>query len=251
VKSRTEIEALASNAAAALVQVRTDLTGARKAAVVAENRWLDDGSRKAAEARREALDAVDRHVELEKRALAAYEKAAARLASLDREDRLRELERLRAELSGVDDDLALAGAKFAALDRAVDELVLATAAKAVAAAEAHDRAKALAAELRVPDLLPRKLTLADACLAVQRHVTRVRDEEGRDPVAPHWLATAPDAGDWKRAGYTAAELEATQREVARARRDEHEAELFAKGALFVANAQPPTESKTQTTETVQ
>ncbi|HEY4012045.1 MAG TPA: hypothetical protein VGM06_01795 [Polyangiaceae bacterium] len=245
-RSRSEIEQAASTAAAKLLQARTDLVDARKAFQIAEEAWLEGGKKSQAERKREAADTMERAEVVEKRAGERYEAEAAKLAKLEREDRVRELESARQELSTVDDSVDVAIAEFVALDRALDDKILEVAAVIVAAAAKHDHALALAAELRLPHRLDARPSLAEACLRVRRALTAVRAAEDRDDLSL-WITTSPDAGDWRMRDMSAADLASNQRAAAFARATEaHNAAtasaVVAINALASAPAPTPTET---------
>jgi hypothetical protein len=137
----------------------------------------------------------DRAKALHIEGLAAVENARAHRASVVRERLSAQHERDKVDLPKWKDALAPLHAKLAALDAALDDLVLQYARHVLDAQAAHDAALERARELglRLDVVRPE---LEDAQHEATRSARRAREAAGRDCLSD-WLAPELGAGDWK------------------------------------------------------
>jgi hypothetical protein len=234
--TRTEVTARAASTKAIVDKLRRELTEARKDYIAAESLYVDKGTRGALEKKRDAGDACERLEILERRAVEAHEAALTEIARLDREDKLAELERLQEALGQFDRTLEMRAAEFVAIDRDIDARVMALAVDVRDAIRLYDAIAKLSNELRAPAATGARPDFANCGLRVRRALSEARAKEGRDTLAPTFLADAPDFGNWKLAGMSAEELSAIERASAVARQADHDGTVAAR-ALAIARDQ--------------
>jgi hypothetical protein len=148
---------------------------------------------------------------------------------------------MRAEIARFAKTISVHGDAFVELDRAVDARVLALAVELRAALEVFDAATAVARELHVPPECGIRPDLANVSLEIRRLVTAARAEEGRDALAPHWLAQA--STDWRTRELDAQNMSFIDRNL-RIERDRRIAETAAADAFAAGRAAGITTTET-------
>ena len=239
-QTRTEVEQAVAAGERGLQQALADLTAARIDYQASELAYIDGGKRAQLEKKRDAADALERGEALHRRAQERRDVSRAALADLEREEFAAELEGLRAKLATFGTTIEAHAAEFVAIDRAIENRVMALAVELRDAVATHDRAAAIAKELRLPDNLGPRPDLANACLEVRRLVSAARQSENRDTLAPAWLSDAPDR-DWRLRDMRAGDLDALERE--RERNAQIERDRIAAAAFAAGQRSRPPETK--------
>jgi hypothetical protein len=243
-QTRTEIEAAVAAGERGLQQALADLTAARIDYQASELAYIDGGKRAQLEKKRDAADALERAEALHRRAQERRDVSRAALADLEREEFAAELEQLRTKLVTFGTTIEAHALEFVAIDRAIENRVMAIAIELRDAVASHDRASAIAKELRLPDNLGPRPDLANACLEVRRLVSAARQAERRDALAPAWLSDAPDIRDWRLRDMRAGDLDALERE--RERNAQIERDRIAAAAFAAGQRSRPSETKPET-----
>jgi hypothetical protein len=214
--TRPEVESAVALARQALDRARADVTTARAEYIEADKAWIEVGTKRAGERRRETSDSLERSEVLAKRAEEKHDAAQVELAKVERAENVVLYQRHRSAVAAFVGSIPERAGRWVVLDQQGDALALEDARVLSEAIGHYDEAEKHANELGLLGDLdratPHRPTLADLRLQTTRHVTRARHEERRDPVTPLFLAEANMR--WPADQLTAAETANHEAEVA-------------------------------------
>jgi hypothetical protein len=232
-ESKSEAERAVAHAERVLEHALEELTSRRIAYAKSDELWIQDGSKRAREARSEASDNLERCEVIHTRAAEQVEKAKAGLQEIIVAEKTADLVAMREELARFGATITAHADHFVELDRAVDGRVLALATELRSAIEVHDAATAIARELHLPPECGVRPDLQNLSLDVRRLVTAARAADGRDALAPHWLGQANT--DWRTKDLDAQNMSFIERN-ARIERDKRIAAQAAADAFEAGHA---------------
>ena len=238
-KTRAQVESVLAVTRDGVLRAQRDLVVAQEEFAKADREWLEDGSKRHTDRRRDAEDVLERCTRLLRQAESKQADAEVEIAQVERDEDLAEIARLEAKLAVHGKTVDARAAEFILADRQVDALVFAAAAETRDACAAFDAAERLRDKHRLPNdamRVGRRPDLAEVALRVRRAVTQARFEERRDPLAPHWLSDAPDSRDWRLRGATATEMDGLQHEAVKKAAGVHDADVVRVAAERVAAA---------------
>jgi hypothetical protein len=244
-RTRQEVETAIDITETELDRAREVHTGAIKKYGEADEKYIDSGSGKDLQKKRDASDELDRYQTLLKRAQDRLDQLKIELSQIDRAESVAEYQALKCVIAGFHASAKAESVRFVELDRELDRRVLALATQVREVGDAYDRAERLADELRMTSEFRSVVRpeLAAVCLETQRELARLRVAEQRVDYSA-WLRSA--SLDWRTRNLDHRELAHTEEWTRRARQEEHDSALLLAGAALPRDTEPVDDTKKET-----